>query len=134
MPGILTLPHSFADRATSIYQLTILRSQDWDDSVQLLEGAMPMRLVGKVVDLFIRPRLGHPQLIRRVSSDAAYGGEIRMTDLDRGLIRILVPRANVRADIPEGTWEFYMAVSTMDLEGSRRPVERCRGPCLVLGD
>lgn len=107
--------------------IEIVHDADWDDPMPaILENGAPLNLTGKQLDLWIRPVYDHSVLLRRLSSAASLGGEIRFDNAAAGLASIYVPRVTVRTELPIGEWDHFLVLQEVSGDTFYREVFRGR--------
>lgn len=122
-PYTLATIEILADETFDLPQQLLVREPSGRESpLDLTEGGV---VPAPTLDLFIRPRLNHTALIKRLSTDVSIGG-IVIDDAVAGKIGFYVEQPVVAAELPVGAWEHFL-VRTI---GARR-FELYRGPFIV---
>ena len=130
MSGSITFPRSALDKAFTYVKLEILVDEDLSEGFVINEGARPLDLTGKRLELWCRPTFDHSTLIKKLTSDPSAGKTIYFDDPLKGAVSMVMPQIKVAAAFVPGVWKHFLRLS--DDYSAQSPVrEIWRGDLIV---
>jgi len=111
-------------------KVTVYHGETWYDPIPQLVDVLgaPYSLVGKTMQMFLRPTYDYEDAIEILSSAA---GSILFEDAANGMAAIFMDEADVATNLPVGTWEQFLRLGFTD--GLLGDVTKLvwRGPLIV---